>query len=96
MVHQLRLLFQHLHPPRGSQPIRFTLARETNGGTINSTKPRQYSDAWIGAGLNGVQLASSRSDAGLPAFGAPVNLTIFLAEHSCVVMLPLRLPCDHD
>ena len=74
----------------------FCIGARNNGGRINSTTPRQYSDAWIGAGLNGVQFASFRSDAGLPAFGAPVNLTIFLAEHSCVVMLPLRLPCDHD
>jgi hypothetical protein len=42
-------------------PYTFYIDARNNGGSINSPTSRQYSDAWIGAGLNGAQFASLSS-----------------------------------
>src|SRR5450755_608590 len=94
MVHQLRFLFQHLHPPRGSHPIRFTLTRETTAAVSIAQHPASILTHGSEPVLTALNLRRSPLEA--MQVWRPSARRKFAAEHSCVVVPPLRQPCDHD
>jgi hypothetical protein len=87
MVHQLRFLIQHLHPPRGSHPMRFTLTRETTSAVSIAQHPASVlthaSEPVLRFRLEAMQV------------WRPSARRNFPAEYSCVALLPLRQLCDH-